>query len=946
MIRSRSEQKAQDDSRFLLHLRFEEQAKRTPHAVALCWKDDSVTFTELKSTSDRVARTLHARNVCDGAAVGLHMERSTGFFAAVLGILKSNSAVVPLPPSYPEGRLREILSFSNLDAVIDDDDTRLNPSLCDRIVHFADLNRDIADRGDTTVGSSHQAAFVLCSSGSTGKPKMIVRSHRSFFHRLNWTWENWPYADDEVCCQKSHMTTTHAIYEFFEPLLSGISVHIIADETVRNLELFWETVRAKRISRLLIVPSMLQVSLDLPGFVAPPIKVVVLMGEYLHPRLAGRAVEAFPGQTKIFSIYGSTEASSTLVCDVKKSYRSGEELPLGKPISPDVQAHVLGPALEPVAAGESGLLHIAGQALFTEYFRNPALTASVFVNARQGDVNLFNTQDQVRLLADKSLQFVGRIDHTVKVRGFRVDLGEVERAILLHPDVKQAVVMLGDTSMENPPLLAFYTPETVDHPALYKVLRDRLPAYMVPSALVGLEAFPLTSSGKVNRTKLLEVHANRVSVDASSQSLSNSEVQIVEVWQKVLKHKDVHRDSSFFEIGGTSLSVFTAVHLLREAFQLERSELSDHKMYQFPTVQQLAAYIDGLKSGSAQRPTGKTAIAVTLKKGDPAMAPLFVIASSGGTLGAYERLSKTLNTKREIVGIRDPFIWGERDPTQGFQDWITVYLAAMRERQPEGPYYVCAFSSAGAFGYEIAQRLGQSGSEVALLLLIEPIGIGGEVEGDFGFRAFAAIFRGRRYRWLVRVAGWLRLVTGSGRRSSASAGDNNYAMTSEEFAQRVSAVRRDMHTMLDLSSLLELNSGLPFTMTEADFSGREPDQYLATFLARVKAVSPEIDLETIERILIQYYCLQLPATHFYRLKNYEGRVVIYEPNGPQKGLLSAYFRPHVRDLRMRVLNLGRPSDRARFVCENLSRSLRDHYRSMRDDTYVANLSAELAPLLE
>jgi hypothetical protein len=369
-------------------------------------------------------------------------------------------------------------------------------------------------------------------------------------------------------------------------------------------------------------------------------------------------------------------------------------------------------------------------------------------------------------------------------------------------------------------------------------------------------------------------------------------------------------------------------------------------MYQFPTVQQLAAYIDALKSGSAPIAPGTTTVAVTLRKGDPAQAPLFVIASSGGTLGAYEKLSKALKTSREIVGIRDPFVWGERDPTRGFQDWITIYLAAMQERQSAGPYYVCAFSSAGAFGYEIAQRLREGGHEVAQLVLIDPIGIGGEVEEDFGFRAFAAMFKGRRYKLLVRAAGWWRLVTGSGRRMSASAGDNNYAMSSEEFVQRVKAIRRDKSVMKDLSSLLELNSGLPFTMTDDDFSGKEPDQYLATFLARVKAVSPEVDPETIERILIQYYCLQLPATHFYRLKNYDSRVVIFEAEGPNEGLLSAYFRPHVRNLSMRVLKIGNLSARMQLVCENLSRSLRTHYRSMRDDTFVANLAAELEALLK
>jgi hypothetical protein len=154
-----------------------------------------------------------------------------------------------------------------------------------------------------------------------------------------------------------------------------------------------------------------------------------------------------------------------------------------------------------------------------------------------------------------------------------------------------------------------------------------------------------------------------------------------------------------------------------------------------------------------------------------------------------------------------------------------------------------------------------------------------------------------------------------------------------------------MKVMKDLSSLFELNTGLPYTMTDADFAGLAPEQCLAAFLARVKAVTPDVDTETVERILIQYYCLQLPATHFYRLKSYEGQVELLEPKSPQVGLLPAYFRLYVRNLRMRILPIGKPSERTQFVCQNLGRSLRTHYRSMRDDVFVAHLAAALEPLL-
>jgi len=467
---------------------------------------------------------------------------------------------------------------------------------------------------------------------------------------------------------------------------------------------------------------------------------------------------------------------------------------------------------------------------------------------------------------------------------------------------------------------------------------------MVPSVLTGLESFPLTASGKVDRRRLLEEHARRSAAIPPGAPLSPTAARIADIWRGVLQHREISADSHFFEIGGTSLTVFSVVHRLRSEFGLDRQLLTDHAVYQFPTLRELANYVESVKRGGPVA-SAEATIAVTLRKGRASLPPLFVIASSGGTLGAYDRLSKALETDREIVGIRDPYVWAARDPAMGFQEWIGLYVAAIRQRQPQGPYFICAFSSAGAFGIEIAQQLRQQGEAVEQLLLVDPVGIAGEVKDDFGFRAFEALFRGRRVKWRVRLEGAWRRVTGAGRRDSARAGDNDFRMTADEVERRAQAVRRDRKIIKDLSSLFELNTGLPFTLTDADFEGLEPERYVDVLLSRVRAVTPDVDLDTVARILVQYYCLQLPATHFYRLKRYDGHVEIFEPASPQVGLLGAYFRPYVKDLRMRVLRIGEPSERTRFACVNLSPSLRAHYRSMRDDAFVGDLAAALGPLL-
>jgi hypothetical protein len=290
-------------------------------------------------------------------------------------------------------------------------------------------------------------------------------------------------------------------------------------------------------------------------------------------------------------------------------------------------------------------------------------------------------------------------------------------------------------------------------------LREHLPAHMVPSVVVGLNAFPLTPRGKIDRRKLLEDYARRASASSSSRDETPTERRVAEVWKSVLHHEEFQLTSGFFEVGGTSLSVFSAVHRLREVFGLDRSQLHDQVIYQCSTVENLASFIDSVTSGRAPLAAPKSSILVTLKKGsDASLPPLFVIANAGGTLGAYEKLVRALRTRRDVIGVRDPFVWGERDPTMGFQEWVALYVNAILERQPHGPYYLGAYTSAGAHGYEIALHLRRSGREVALLALVDPLAIDRGTKRRFGYWAFRARFMRRSFERLVLLGGWLRLA--------------------------------------------------------------------------------------------------------------------------------------------------------------------------------------------
>jgi len=923
-----------DTATLPLHALFAAQAGRTPSAIAVCHADHAVTYRELLAWATAIRRSLVAHGIVRGQVVGLHMDRSAAWVAAMLAVLDSEASVLPLPPAFPTSRLRDVIAAAKPAVVLEHPDTpwRADESTSRLPVPVVPPFEEGAEM--VASGDADATAFVLFSSGSTGVPKLIARSHRSFQHRLRWTWEQQPFTPLERCAQKAHMTTTHALYELFEPLLRGVPIEIIPDDVARDLEQFWRIVRTRGVSRLLLVPSALRATLDMPGFVAPPLRVVVLMGEYVAPELAALAMSTFPPETRLYSIYGSTEASSTLVCDLRQDWRSGRELPLGMPITPDITASVLDTRREPVAPGAVGRLFLAGPALFSEYVGNPEATSAVLID-RPGDARpLFDTRDDVRLSTDGSLEFVGRADHTVKIRGFRVDLLDVEQAMRRHSEVREVAAIARQDDAGIVHVHGFVAPASVGTRELYTMLRALLPSYMVPSSLHAMEALPRTSSGKPDRPRLLAVLHERPTTGASAHTYANdTETRIATAWQAILGHAQFSREDAFFEVGGSSLMVFALVHRLRAEFGLEPERLDAHDVYAAPTIAALADRLGTRQAGAPPTSDGDASSLVTLRRGsDPEVPPLFVIASAGGTLGAYEPMIARLRTPREIVGVPDPYLWGARDPLQSFDEWVDGYVRAIQRRQPGGPTYLCAYSSAGAFGIEAAQRLGAHGNSVPLLILIDPLALAFADHVGFGHRAFSATWKHPVVRAFVRLVGRFHAAGFGLPRRATRQLERPTPLTRDQLRARMSEARQSKGGILNLSALFELNTGLPFTLEPEDLERVDAGEALDVFLTRAAALGSDLDARWIARI-VEQYPLQVGAQHHYDLRPYTGDVLLIEPETPYGGLLALLLRRYMPKLEAVQVPLGAPSERVRSITERFG-PLAAHYRCMRDPEFV------------
>lgn len=971
---------SEDGATGSLELAFARQVQATPEATALIVEGAPVRYAELWHDALGTAVALSRRGVAEGDVVGVHLERGRDWVAAALGILRLGAAVLPLPPSYPLERRRAILAGASPVAVVVGRETPLPEDMEFEALDVSVLRREPWDspaapgpasaerEWEASVASLESElpvrpardrlegspAFVLSSSGTTGQPKLIVRSHRSFFHRLEWTWRTLPFQDGELGCQKAHQTTTHGVYELFEPLLRGVPTLLIPDAEVRDLEAFWARVRESGVTRLLLVPSMLRATLDAGLPLPVGLRAVILMGEAVSSSLARRAVEALPSTTALYSIYGSTEASSVLAVELRTAPLDGPAPPLGVPLTPEITAHVLDADGQEVAPGGSGRLHLGGPALFDGYLGEPELTAEVLRDLR--GQRLFDTRDDVRLGADGQLDFLGRTDSTVKIRGFRVDVLEVERRLRELHGVGEAVAVAAAAPGGESVLTAYVTPAAVDTGAALERLRGVLPEHAVPSRLHAVEEFPRTPSAKVDRRRLaqegLDGPAPAGTPRWSDVGRSPAERTVAEVWFRVLGHQSFDPDTSFFEAGGTSLSAFTAVRELRSAFDLEPDQLDVTHLLTDPTIAGLATRVatrPGSESEEGGEVSGASAASglVPLRTGRaPEAAPLFLVSAAGGTLGAYSRLVAALSGTRSVVGLEDPYLWGARDPKEPFDRWVDRFVALMRHRQPQGPYHLCGYSSAGAFAWEIARRLEAQGESVATLILIDPMAIDSLHRRRWGWWAARCSYANRLVRLWARVAG--RARTPFVRLASRWADDGGRTSlaepTPQEVAKLVDGAGQGEAFLQRLAGLTELDSGARIPdFDTASTKGVEGTPPLQRFLGAVQTVHPEVDPSRLERIIRQYG-VQVQYQRGYPLRPVSADVLIFEPESSYAGMLADLVRPFAGSLRAYRVPVGEPSPRQAEILTAFM-GWRIHYWCMRDDTFSAGVAELLDSLL-
>ena len=715
-------------ARRCVHELFEDQARRSPRAVAVVQGGQSLTYAQLNERANRLAHYLREHGVRPDARVGICLGRRLDLIVGILGILKAGGAYVPLDPGYPPDRLRYLLSDSEPQLLLTD-------TLSKRVLGelgtgpaglsglpVIDLQEDWhgwsrhsssnPGAAEVELSPSH-LAYVIYTSGSTGKPKGVMIEHAGLLNYLYWARETYRPEEGEGTVVASSLSFDATITCLYLPLLCGLPMILVPDgQELEGLEALLREPR--RWSLIKISPAHLTVlgqrwERDWPCAV----RAFVIGGEALAPSTVERWQELAP-QTRLINEYGPTE--TVVGCssyEVPPQSKGLSRISIGCPIA-NTQIYILDAQMRPVPLGVCGEMYIGGVGVARGYLNRQELTAERFLadpigaNGRGG--RLYRTGDLGRWRADGTLEYLGRNDEQVKIRGFRIECGEIEAHLRACRGVHEAVVIARAETSGEIRLVAYVVPEVgaqLSAVELRAQLASVLAEYMVPAAYVTLASLPLTSHGKLDRRALPAPEADAYLKCAYEAPAGEIEITLAAIWQDLLHVKDIARDDHFFDLGGHSL---LALRLVARVKEVLGTEVAVRDLFIAPTLRAFAAAI-----------TNGTRLRANLVPIRPrgAATPLFFVHPGEGEVNYVRELEAWLDADVPVYGLAaNGFLAGEV-PHGSVEEMAACYIESIRQVQPSGPYRIAGWSAGGTIAYEMAHQLVRMDERVGFLGLID-----------------------------------------------------------------------------------------------------------------------------------------------------------------------------------------------------------------------------------
>lgn len=730
------ENQAEDSTRTVyprdacVHELFEEQVKLTPFAIAVNIGEKQLTYTELNLAAENVAQKLRQVGVKVDTLVGICLPRSFSLIIGLLGILKAGGAYVGLNADDPREHLASIIKDTKMRVLLTQEHLlsqlpfESGCAVCfdsDRSITTTSNYGDICSTGEGSEQENHESirpasalslAYVSFTSGSTGPPKGVCITHRGVVRLVKDT----NYASltqAEVFLQWSPISFDASTFEVWACLLNGARLVLFPPEPFSHA-ILRHLIQSQGITTLWLTAGLFQQLVERDLDALQGIRQLLVGGDVLSVPVVQRAAEQLEG-CQLINAYGPTENTTFTCCyPIRLPFLSASSVPIGRPIS-NTFVYILDSVGKRVAFGEPGELAIGGDGLARGYLNLPAVTAERFITVHFHNgpsLRLYRSGDQVRYLPDGNLEFLGRIDRQIKVRGFRVEPTAIEATLVRHDSVHTAAVITRG-SAGHKRLEAYIVPKsgaTLTNRALRDFLRRHLPKYMLPNDFFFLREMPLTRNGKVDSRALFELGRAEVEGDRQTAFLrTRTEKVLAELWAEALGRREVDVDETFIDAGGDSL------HAIGLVLSVERKL---NKRLPFAavatgTIRSLANSLDRLPALEPE--VNQRALLMSDRPTISYRAPLFFVpGQAGDDLHCYFHVTADLPNNQPVYGLQlRGFVGEEEDDT--IEQTAAYYLQQLHQTQPSGPYFLCGFCFGGLVAFEMAQQLQAVGEQVAFL---------------------------------------------------------------------------------------------------------------------------------------------------------------------------------------------------------------------------------------
>ena len=695
---------------------FEQQVEKSPDRVAVKSRYHELTYQALNQAANRVARAVLASRSPEEEPIALLFEDDAPMVVAMLGVLKSGKFYLPLTPALPPARIASVLSDAQPGLVLANSRTlSLARELTDQALNIDELDPGLSDENLGLPITADAKAYVIYTSGSTGQPKGIVCAHRAQLHDVSTFIQSVGVSGDDRLLNLFSFGFSAAWKRNLSSLLGGAALVLynIKEQGLANLA---NWMLQEEITVYNSAPTTFRhfasTLTGQEGF--PTVRVVCLAGESITRREVDLVRKHFPPTCALVTRFSSSETGGVLHNRIDVTTRiEGSIVPAGYPI-PGAQVQIVDERGQAVGMGEVGEIAVTSRYLALGYWHRGALDRDRFrPDPEGGQVGTYHTGDLGRMHPDGSIDHLGRKDQQVKIRGHRVEVAEIELALLDHEAIQEAVVVAGDAPGGDNRLTAYIVPghEPLPPPSeLRNWLRQTLPDYMIPTAFITLGSLPLTQSGKLDRARLpAPGEAQLRTGEASPEPHDEVERRLTGIWKTLFGTPSVGLKDDFFELGGHSL---LAARLMGEIERTFGKKLSPSTLLRAPTVEQLAAVI-------RQYDPAGTWPSLVVMQPQGLRPPFFLVHTSGGNLLEYRELARLLGPAQPVWGLLPKGQNGQEPPDSCIEHMAAHCLRVMRNAQPVGPYYLGGYCIAGYVAFEMARQLEAQGEKVGLLALFD-----------------------------------------------------------------------------------------------------------------------------------------------------------------------------------------------------------------------------------